>query len=268
LVKSTQGQSGEIVACINPDKVTGWKYQVQYSQPDGTPVIKEATADSIESRVDMRWLAQSGILAVIPAGVTDSLNGYAAFFERLGDSMKRAEQPIRAVVCWDDTMVSVSAALGCLAVGVLFIWLQRAFFAVTFLFLFINSTEAWLAFMTWRRASALQEDACPWGQARADSDWWFFIGGEPDDVEEATKSIPESKDCTAAIDSDFLPHSGQQVDKDQSPSSKGGTSSALDKWKDVLLMEGCCKRPSVDAKQQARGRHPIARGYPQPHQID
>jgi len=178
------GRKGEVISCKNPDEVLTWEYEVQF---DDGKEPEAVSADLLDSRMDMRWMSGDAMLALIPNSVEDSLVGWTAFFRNLTATLHGVEKPIREVAGWKDSGKSFTVAAACLALAVLFIWIQRVFFFAVTSFVFAKNTEMWIAFFAKRRGLAAFEKA---KAARDVSEWGFFVKAELSESEKVGSKAP------------------------------------------------------------------------------
>ncbi|CAK0905560.1 unnamed protein product [Prorocentrum cordatum] len=176
------GQKGEVVSCKNPDEVLTWEYEVQFDGADAPEVVR---ADRLDSRTDMRWMSGDAMLAIIPDSVEDSLIGWTAFFRSLTTTLEGAEKPIRDIAGWKDKTKTLTVAVACLVLSVLFLWIQRLFCFAVAVYLFAKNTEAWISFFAKRRGQAALEKQ---KGARDVSEWGFFTRASADDDKAGSKA--------------------------------------------------------------------------------
>jgi hypothetical protein len=175
-----RGQKGEVRRCTNPGEVLAWRYEVHFDNANEPTVVE---ADELEVRTDMRWMSGDAVLALIPNSVEDSLIGWTAFFRSLTTTLEGVEQPIRDIAGWKDRGKTLMVALACLALSVLFIWIQRVFvFAVVFI-LFAKSTVVWTTLSARWRGNAIFEKQ---KAARGISNWGFFVRAGLDEIKRAS----------------------------------------------------------------------------------
>merc|ERR1712224_726438 len=69
LITDQAGRLGRINKCNNPSDRSDWKYDVAFGKGKDPKVEPGLSGDDLDSRMDLGWIANPAVLAVIPDGL-------------------------------------------------------------------------------------------------------------------------------------------------------------------------------------------------------
>lgn len=173
LVRKGASRLGEITECVNPQEPLEWRYKVNFQIRNNETKIETVACEELESRTDLRWMANKTVLALIPDSVEASIGAFHPTLDSIVYKLKSTYVSLRDILAWRNPEKCWKIVFGSILLGILCIWLQRTIMVGAALYTSICSTPFWVS---WSRRRAASYKARQYAEKRCMS-WSFLDGG-------------------------------------------------------------------------------------------